>query len=500
MSASTAQSEAGRGLRRSILSLSMVNAIDMAFQFLIPMLLVRLLGDADFGAYRTLWLLATTAIGVLGFAVPFSLYYFVPRLPRVESAVFVRQAGLYMALAGALGALAAAWWCSWQGMNLHLGTGVALFVGIWVFASLLDAFFSSQQRAVEQAKLNLFFALLRVGLIIGAAQQWNSWEAVLIAHLVLASAKGLACAVGVARFSAAGARIRSQTVSEHARYVAPFGVSSAMYLLRGRIDQWLVASTFSAAQFGLYSVAAVIIPIQGLLRMTINQVVLPEMNRLQSTGNLDEMQAVNRRGNLAVALLMFPVLAFLSSRTEALLDFLFTADYSAAASVVRIYCVMLLIESIEVTMILTAMRQGSFMMRIDALVLPIVVAVSWLGASEFGPSGAAAGGAAGALIAQVAAFRRTSVVTGTPVRDCQDWWVLGRISLAAAVSAGLLLCLHGGVLGQPPVVESGLLALLIDGAGFMVVYWLCLRALRLRTAVRDALGASAARFIGFGGP
>ncbi|MEZ5659776.1 MAG: lipopolysaccharide biosynthesis protein [Burkholderiaceae bacterium] len=496
MSTGTLEAEAGQPMRRSVVSLSMVNAIDMAAQFLMPMLLVRLLSDADFGVYRALWLVAGTGIGILGFAVPASLYYFVPRLSRGEAAVFVRQAGVYMAVAGTLGALAAALWCSWQSMAASSGLGFALFVGLWVFASLLDTLFSAQQRALDQARLNLLFALLRVGLVLGVALQWSTWEAVLIAHLVLAAGKGAACLLAVWRFSSTGARSSRQTVLEHARYVAPFGVSSAMYLLRGRIDQWLVVSLFSAAQFGLYSVAAVFSPIQGLFRATLNQVVLPEMNRLQSAGDLSQMQGLNRRGNLAMGLLMFPTLAFIASRTEPLLSLLFTADYSAAAPVVRTYCVVLFIESIEVTMILTAMRQGGYMMRTDALTLPIVILVSWLAAQEFGLTGAALGGVAGAVVAQSAAFWRACAVTDTRLRDIQNWSALARIGLACLPAAGLVSFVRGLPLAMP-LAESPWLAMIFDGLLFTLVYWIGLHLLRLRSEVGDALGARLARLLGF---
>ncbi|MEZ5728152.1 MAG: lipopolysaccharide biosynthesis protein [Burkholderiaceae bacterium] len=485
-------------MRTSILSLSSVNAFDMATQFLIPMVLVRLLSDTDFGAYRTLWLIAGTGVGVLSLGVPASLYYFVPRLSRDASAVFVRQAGVYMAIAGSAGAMAAGLWCAWQAMTPHSSTGIAVFVGLWVFASLLDVLFSAQQRALDQARLNLLFALLRVGLVLGAALHWGSWESVLIAHLLLASAKGAACALGIGRFATKGIRWSRESVVEHARYSAPFGASAGLYLLRGRIDQWLVASAFSAAQFGLYSVAAVFSPIQGLLRSTINQVVLPEMNRMQSAGEIGAMQALNRRGNLAVALLIFPTLAFIASRAEPLLAFLFTADFSGAAPVVRTYCLMLLIESIEVTMILTAMRQGPYMMRTDAIALPIVIAVSWIGAQEAGLAGAALGGVVGALIAQAAAFWRASRLTGTRLARMQDWHVLARILLACGLSVAVVL----GVRAMPlPIGAEGpvarLMGLGIDAVCFAAAYWVLVHLLRLAPTVRLAFGPRLSGLLGF---
>ena len=481
-------------LRRSIVSLGAVSAFDMASQVVLPMVLVRLLSDSDFGQYRAVWLLAGTALALLPLAVPASLFYFLPRHTGSERAAYLRQSAWFMLLAGLVGGITT--WLIGDRLldNLTEPGKLAGFVGLWVFGSVLDVLFNAQQRSGRQAGLNLAFSVLRIVLIVGAAWVGHSISLVLSAHLVLAGIKAAVCAgclpIWPARPPAAALSVKR--MREQLAYAVPFGVSSGLYLLRGRIDQWLVAGMFPAAQFGLYSVAAVFIPVQGLVRTTVNGVLLPEMNRLNANADSSRMLALSRRSNLAVSLVMFPVLAYLACATEPVLDALFTRDYTQAAPVVRVYCAMLLVESIEVTMLLTAFRQGRFMMYLDTGLLCVSVAAAWLGARHWGLAGAAAGGLAGAVIGGTAAYLRCARQIGQPVAALQDWPRLARVAGAALSAAALAMtALHlTGPAGAWAQVA-------ISGVAFVLAYWLCLRLFGLGPLVRDVFGARLAALAAF---
>ncbi|MFT4101490.1 MAG: oligosaccharide flippase family protein [Burkholderiaceae bacterium] len=482
-------------VRKSILSLGAVNALDMALQAALPMLLVRLLVDEDFGVYRTLWLMVTTALSLLSMAMPTSLFYFLPRSTGAERSAYLLQGALTMAGSALLGGAAVL--LAGGGLDLRgeHRLPIAAFVTLWTFASLLDCMFNAVQRGRTQARVNLVFALLRFGAVAGVAAATHAIEPVLVAHLAFGAAKALTCAALVARDARANDGWRAISAArwrEQCLYALPFGGSAGLYLLRARIDQWLVASMFSAAQFGLYSVASVFSPVQGLVRTTVNNVVLPELNRLQANDDVDRMLALNRRSNLAVSLLMFPVLAFLFAAATPLLTLLFTADYRGAAPVVRWYCATLMTEAVEVTMLLYAFRQGRFLIVWDSVLLVVSVAVCALGARLLGLSGAALGGLAGALIGQAVCLTRCAKLARVPLGALQPWGWIGRTLLAAVIAAGIAY----GVLALLPDAQR-VLALAAAAAAFCAAYWLGLRLLRMAPVVRDVLGARIARLLGF---
>ncbi len=481
----TAPARASGSVRSAILLLGAVNAIDMAFQLLLPMLIVRLLSGAEFGVYRLLWLIAGTALSVLPMALPASLFYFLPRTTGPARASYVAQATWFMAIVALLAGGGCWLWLRDEALDAGQQAAISGFVALWLFASLLDGLLNAQQANRQQAQVNGVFAFLRFALIASVALWTRSLSAVLGAHLVLAAIKAIVCLHFAARAARPDGLLATDARrwQEQWRYALPFGLSTGLYLLRGRIDQWLVAALFTAAQFGLYSVAAVFSPVQGLIRSALNNVVLPELNRLQAGADVPRMMALNQRGNLAVAFVMFPTLAFLSAVAGPLLALLFTADFAASASVVRLYCLTLLIESMEVTMLLTAFRQGPFLMRLDAWVLVVSVAVGAGGAILLGLPGAALGGVAGALLAQMASYRRCASLAGRVVRELQPWNVLVRILLVALLAGAVA----STVLAAAPTLPVWQ-ALPLATAAFIACYWIGLRLMRLGPVIGQVFG------------
>jgi O-antigen/teichoic acid export membrane protein len=479
-------------LGKSIASMGVATAVDLFAQVAIPILLVRLLDETGFGLYRTLWLIAGTLPGVLALGVPQSLYYFLPRSDRARSSAFVAQAALHMVAAGLVAGGGAALFLWLQGDAHPLGEAAIVFVALWVAASLLDYLYIAQQRIPVQATINLAFTSLRVTAVLGAAWVWREWGPVLAAHVGVSVLKASACAIAVRRYAQAE-RPGRDTLREQYRYALPVGVSSALYVLRIRLDQWLVASLFTAAQFGLYSIAAVFSPLQTLIRVTVNQVIQPELSRLDSQQDLAGMRALNRRTTLGVSMLLFPAMAFIAVWVEPILRVLFTDRYAGAAPFVRMYLIVMAIEALEIAIVLVSMGHGRFVMKVDAIVLPVAIGSALLGAGLFGLVGAPAGAIVGAVVAQVLLYRRFALLSGIRVRDAQEWASLARVSLASCVAAGCSLAV--GLV----VVPGGMIGLIVlGGLVFALVYRIALSLLGLTPKVRGTLGNRLARLLGFG--
>jgi len=480
-------------LGKSVASMGVATAADLFAQVAIPILLVRLLDETGFGLYRTLWLIAGTLPGVLALGVPQSLYYFLPRSDRARSAMFVAQAALHMLAAGAVAAAGAALFLWLQGDAHPLGWPAIVFVALWVTASLLDYLYVAQQRIPSQAKTNLAFTSLRVVSVLGAAYVWRTWEPVLAAHVAVVALKAVYCTIAVRRYVGAATPNR-ESVREQYGYALPVGVSGALYMLRIRLDQWLVASLFSAAQFGLYSIAAVFSPLQTLIRVTVNQVIQPELSRLQSQQDLAGMRALNQRTNLAVTMLLFPAIAFIAVWAESILSVLFTDRYAGASPFVRMYLLVMAIESLEIAIVLVSMGHGRFVMKVDAIVLPFAVGSALLGAKLFGLVGASAGAIVGAILALVLLYSRFASLSDIRVRDTQEWWAMARVVAASALAAAASV-----VAGSLDAPGGAIVRLAVAGITFALVYRILLTVFGLAPKVRRALGARLARMLGFGG-
>src|SRR3954469_20570092 len=73
--------------------------------FALPLILTRLLPQAEFGTYKQVWLVVTTAYFMLQLGLSQSLYYFIPRKDGREQA-WLTQTTLSLTLTGTLCAAA----------------------------------------------------------------------------------------------------------------------------------------------------------------------------------------------------------------------------------------------------------------------------------------------------------------------------------------------------------------------------------------------------------
>jgi O-antigen/teichoic acid export membrane protein len=206
------------------------------------------------------------------------------------------------------------------------------------------------------------------------------------------------------------------------------------------------------------------------------------------------MRALNQRTNLAVTMLLFPAIAFIAVWAESILSVLFTDRYAGASPFVRMYLLVMAIESLEIAIVLVSMGHGRFVMKVDAIVLPFAVGSALLGAKLFGLVGASAGAIVGAILAQVLLYSRFASLSDIRVRDTQEWWAMARVVAASALAAAASV-----VAGSLDAPGGAIVRLAVAGITFALVYRILLTVFGLAPKVRRALGARLARMLGFGG-
>jgi O-antigen/teichoic acid export membrane protein len=439
-------------LWRRALSLGAANAFDYGLQFLLPLVLVRCLDTAAFGHYRLLWLAVGTVTALATLAMPPSLYYFLPRSDRATKRLYINQTLLFLVLGGLIAAWIVSPWNPWlplkmRGLAQHEAV-VPVFVLLWVVASLLDMLPMIEERVMWQTKATVGLAVLRAGTLSLTAILTRELEPVLLALLVFVVFKLALLLTYIAIHH--GLRrpiVRWDAFIDQVKYAAPFGASGALYELRGQADQWVAAALFPLGRFASFSIAAILAPLLHLFRQSVNNAFLPSMSRLQAAGDLGGMMELNSRANVMVGSFIYPLLAFAFVFAEDIVTLVYTAAYVDAAPVMRVYTIGFLASVVELATVMLLMRQGGFMMRLNLLVLPLSVLLSWYAAHFFGFAGAAAGSVTAMYIDRIVTLRRIALRSGVAFRRLQDWPSLGRLMLSAALAAMLawgIVVLHFG--------------------------------------------------------
>ena len=430
------------GLKRRALSLGMVKAFDQAMQFLLPVVLVRVLDSATFGEYRLLWLVVGTIMSFATLNMPGSLYFFLPRSDALRKRLYVHHTVLYLILAGLLCGLAVGPWSTFLPPAVrHLevyGWLVPAFVGLWVAAALLDYLPTVDERIGWQAWATLSSSALRIVLVAAGALFSGELRVILWLLVAMVAIKLAMLLYYIARWHGLGGPwFRRAEFSEQFRHSAPFGLSNALYSLRIQADQWVAASLFALSSFAAFSIAAIVGQVVQIFRHSVLEAFLPSMSRMHAAGDVHGMMQMNSRANVLVGTALFPLLAIAFVFAEEIVTLVYTSTYLEAAPVMRVYIAGLVVLVIEIGSIVLLLREGRFALMVSSIALLVSVGLSWSGAQHLGLTGAAAGSVVAVYLDRAIMLRRVSRHTGIPIGSLQQWSRLA-LTLGAAVCAGLL--------------------------------------------------------------
>jgi O-antigen/teichoic acid export membrane protein len=356
----------------------------------------------------------------------------------------------------------------------HTGL-VPAFALAWVFASLLDILPTAEERVGWQARVIVILSIVRAVTLSATAIATRELAPVIWVLLAFALLKG-AIVVGYVRkhHGLTGAWFGRGEFNAQVRQAAPFAASGALHGVRQQADQWIAAALFSVSEFAAFSVATVLAPLVQICRQSVNNVFLPSMSRMQSSGDMTGVLALNSRANSMVALLVYPALAFAFVFADQVITLIYTSTYLEAAPVLRIYVIGLVAFVVELVSVLFVMKQGPFAAKVNGIVLLVAIPLSLLGALRWGLPGAALGSVAAIYTERWLSLRRIAQLTDTPIRRLQDWRTLVGI-LAASVLAAALAGLAVHWTGWHPfgtlLAGAGVLALAYPPALFVTGQW-----------------------------
>jgi O-antigen/teichoic acid export membrane protein len=428
-------------LRRRALSLGAAKAVETGTQVLLPMLLARTLDTATFGEYRLLWLALGTVMAVAPFYMPQSLYVFLPRSDAPGKRLYVHHVLLFLAIAGLACAAALAPWNPWlpaalKGLSAYDPLLPAI-VALWVPAYLLEILPQVDERLRWQAGALVTVAVLRTALLALAALS-GDMGLMLISLAALTAGRLLVLLWYVrSRHGLGGPWLEKRVLGDQLRHSVPIGLWATLFALRAQADQWMVAARFSLQSFAAFSVAALLAPLVMLCRQAVSDTFFPSMSRVQASGDIAGMVALNARANAMVGVLLCPLLAFAFAFAEDIITLVYTATYLEAAPVMRVYIIGMLGMTVELYTLVQLLRLGPYVLFTGSLMLAFSVALSWIGGGTLGLAGAAAGSVAAIYVDRVLLLTRISQRTGVPLSRLQEWGSLARLVAYSSVSGFL---------------------------------------------------------------
>jgi O-antigen/teichoic acid export membrane protein len=354
-----------------------------AVLFLVPIILVRLFNQEQFGTYKQVFLLYGTILNLAQVGMSESLFYFIPGSSE-EGGRYVCNSILVL---GGIGLL----------------TGGLLYLGGDIIAHSLNNSALAPLMPLLAAYFFLMLASYVLEIVMTARHQYSYAAAsyglsdvaraalLVMPALVFQTVASLlygAIAHAIIRLSAtlwycrkqfgAGLRPDRSVLLRQIAYSLPFALYVLFQTGQESLHLFVVSSWFDAMTFAIYSVGCLQIPLAEVVSMSVVNVMMVGMVQAIRDGREAAVVPMWHDTVRKLALLFFPFVAILLITAHDLIIVLFTDAYAASVPIFRTWSLVVLLSAIPMDGLLRVYAQTPFLLFINVVKFILVAgAIYW---------------------------------------------------------------------------------------------------------------------------
>jgi O-antigen/teichoic acid export membrane protein len=455
-------------------------ALGFVATFFVPLVLVRVFEPAVFGTYKQLFLIYTTLYGLGQIGMAESLYYFLPRRPEssgrylANSTLMLLGSGSLILVLLTLGRERIAGWLSNPSLAGFL-PWIGLYLLLMLAAAGLEITLLCRGRFLTATVVYLVSDLLRAlaltlpVLLLGRIQ-WLLAGAVgfaaarLVAHLWL-----------LARDLGRELRPQAAALGRQLAYSTPFQATVTIEIAQANLHLFAISHWFGAAAFAVYSVGCLQIPLVEIAASSAGNVLMVEMGKAVTAGDLTEARRIWRATTRKLALMLAPATVLLLLLAHDLIPFLFTETYRGAVPVFMVWTAAILLGVVQMDAALRVFAEVRFLLLINLARLAVIGALLTVSVSVLGMVGAVATTVLALALGKLMGLARLRSRLATGWRGLLPWGDLARIVVVTSGAAAPALLLW-------PELERGAFGTLVI---LGTVYAVTLVALALAAGILE---------------
>lgn len=419
--------------------------VGFVITFAIPMVLVRVLPQAEFGTYKQFFLVTATLLGVLDVGLAASLFYFVPH-DTERAGNYVLQATTVALTTGAI--VGAGLWVFREpvaaGLNSPLLVDLMPFLVVYLLLDVVGQLLELVIVVEKQARLALVVAAgsdsLRAVALVGPALATGDLRWIAAGGVAYACVR--AAALSWWAVSQYRTRVRRGSLARdlgvQLRYALPFGASSVVDQGLLSYHSFYVAATVSPAAYAVYAVGCQRIPPVSIFFRSLFDVTLVRMTEFARTRQLGPMRMLWERLIAKQALFVIPLFVALWVLAPAFIETVFTAAYLGAVPIFRTYLFLLPLTMLNDHAVLRACARTRFILGANAAGAAVSLVLVPVLTATFQLPGAAAGFLAGVATRKLLGLRKVAALLEVPWPAVLPWRRLWRPVIAAALAALLV--------------------------------------------------------------
>jgi O-antigen/teichoic acid export membrane protein len=474
------------------------NLVKYAVGFITPMVLVRMLDRADYGTYQQLALIGALGIAILVLGLPNSVYYFHDRKNPARDKVLTLQTSAILLASGLLTAIVL---LVARPLIVRLMGNQAMSAPMPWYVMALGLLIATEHFVQFMIARDRY----RIAVLTEVAE---TVIRVLILVLPLLAGYGLMGLV-TALFAYAFIRFVVRTawliwplggirkppgerwfMGEQLEYAVPLGLMSLVGVIGGYLDRGIVATRFAPADYAIYSVGALEIPLDAIFQASVATVLRASMPALIRDGRHDEVIRLLREGVRKLSLIMLPCFVFLQGFAYEFITVLFTPQYARSVGVFRIYLFLMPLNMFILSPVPPAYGRTRINFQVVAAVTVVHVILSFLLLHWIGFYGPALSAISTSYLLSTFYFIYACKLTGGSVSSLLPLGTFVRVLGCAGVAVLVARLALGGLLHK-------FVGLVAAGALFSVVFFgLCMVAGVFTPADRALARRWLGRFVG----
>lgn len=412
-----------------------------AFSFLLPLLIVRFLSQAEVGVYRQVFLVIANANAILPLGVAVSAYYYLSREKERRAAAVFNILIFNFAVGGlACGALfffPQILGNIFQSEEItRLAPRIGIVIWLWIFSSFLETVAVANQEPRRATAFIILAQFTKTLLMTVAVVLFASVEAFIYAAMIQAALQTCVLLVYLnSRFPRFWTKFDFRFFREQLVYALPFGFAGLLWTLQTDIHNYFVGYQFSAAEFAIYAYGCFQIPLISMLSESVASVLIPQMSRLEAEGKKREMLELTARATEKLSLVYFPVYVFLLITAYTFITTLFTVKFAASVPIFLINISLLPFSVFIADPIARAFGAiGRYILKVRILIVVALVLTLFYGIKNFDLKGMALIVVAAALVDRAASTVKIWQVLEIRFSDLRLLKNVGKIGLVSVLA------------------------------------------------------------------
>ena len=432
-------------LFKPMLQLAAGRALGFVSTFLIPVVLVRVLDQAEFGTYKQLFLVYATLYGIAPLGMAECLYYFLP-VDRERAGQFVANSVIALLGTGVVSllVLAAAGGVLARSMDnpafADHSVLLGLFVSLTMMSAVTEIVMITRSRHRLSAAVYTASDALRALCLVVPALIWRDVHAVMMGAVVFAIARAVGT-LGYLRYEFKGElRPDLPLLRKQLGYALPFAAAVTLEIAQGSLHQFVIAHSYDTKTFALYSVGCLQIPLVDFVATGAGSVLMVKMGEQSGAAEHGARLELWHEAVRKLGMLLLPLVALLLVAGRELIIFLFTERFRASVPVFLIFSLTIAFAALPTDSALRTYGATRFLFAMNVVRLVVVGGSVVPLIAGFGLVGGAISVVLGTVAVKTVALFRLRKLLGASARELLPWRDLaltfGLSGAAAALAWG----------------------------------------------------------------